>query len=111
MVGGRQASNNIFRNYLFNKNMDMSKYFREKPKSRTASKTTKFIAALRDDLKTPEGKDIDLSKLHNGNVYHGGHIVPAADGGDANLDNIVIQEKSDNLALGRKVVDIDNNLK
>ena len=111
MIGGRQAQNNIFRNYLFRQNMDMSEYFRPKARSRTASKTTKFIAAIRDDLKTPEGKDIDLSKLHNGNVYHGGHIVPAADGGDANLDNIVIQEKSDNLALGRKVVDIDNNLK
>lgn len=110
MVGGRQASNNMYRNKLILSKMDLDKYFVTHSSARSASPFTKFKAAARDGFKTPEGKDIDMSKLHDGKTYHGGHITPHADGGDVLVDNIAIQEAKDNLKLGRKEIVYNENI-
>ena len=39
----------------------------------------KLKAAARDNFKTPEGKQIELSKLNDGKSYHKGHVDPYAD--------------------------------
>ena len=73
--------------------------------NRSATDNTKLAIAARDNFKTPEGKDIDLSKLMTGK-YHNGHINPYADTGNTSIDNLVIQEDKDNLSLGRNKVQI-----
>ena len=108
MVGGQQMANNKKRNELFMEKLDIDNYFNEVSSTRSASALTRLGAAVRDNLKTPEGKDIDLSKLHDGKTYHGGHITPHADGADAGLSNIAIQEARDNLVLGRKPIEYKN---
>lgn len=104
MTGGRRSDSNVKRYELITKNLDLDKYFVQTSTSRSASPTTKFISAIDSGLLTPERKRIDLSKLHDGKTYHGGHKTPFADGGTTDVDNIVIQEARDNLKLGRKVV-------
>ena len=108
MVGGQQMANNKKRNELFMEKLDIDNYFNEVSSTSSASALTRLGAAVRDNLKTPEGKDIDLSKLHDGKTYHGGHITPHADGADAGLSNIAIQEARDNLVLGRKPIEYKN---
>lgn len=108
MVGGQQMANNKKRNELFMEKLDPESYFNEISSTRSASALTRLGAAIRDNLKTPEGKSIDLSKLHDGKTYHGGHITPHADGANAGLSNIAIQEARDNLVLGRKPIEYKN---
>jgi hypothetical protein len=106
MIGGRQAANNRKRNKLIKKNLEMSSYFKEIVlKPRGATKNTKFAVAVKSGWKTPEGKDIVRSKLHDGKTYHGGHDhTPHADGGGNGPDNIKIQVSVDNLKLGRNPI-------
>ena len=102
MIGGRQPANNRERYEAIKLLLD-SELFTSKGK-RVVSDTDKLKAAARDNFKTPEGKDIELSKLNDGKSYHKGHIDPYADTLETNLDNTVIQESEDNLSLGRKKV-------
>lgn len=104
MIGGRQAANNQKRNELILKKLNIENYFM-KMDVRSASDSKKLAIAARDNFKTPEGKDIDLSKLMTGK-YHNGHINPYADTGNTSIDNLVIQEDKDNLSLGRSKVKI-----
>jgi len=108
LVGGQQMANNKKRHELLMSKIDLTNYFNTISPTRSASALTRLGAAVRDNLKTPEGKDIDLSKLHDGKTYHGGHITPSADGGNADLSNIAIQEARDNLILGRKPIEYAN---
>ena len=55
--------------------------------------------AARDNFKTPEGKNIELSKLLT-NKYHGGHKKAHTMGGETTLDNGVIQTAEDNWETG-----------
>jgi hypothetical protein len=102
MIGGRQPANNRERYEAIKLLLD-SELFTSKGK-RVVSDTDKLKAAARDNFKTPEGKDIVLSKLNDGKSYHKGHVDPYADTLETNLDNTVIQESEDNLSLGRKKV-------
>ena len=104
MIGGRQAANNQKRNELILNKLNIKDYFL-KMDNRSATDNTKLAIAARDNFKTPEGKDIDLSKLMTGK-YHNGHITPYADTGNTSIDNLVIQEDRDNLSLGRNKVQI-----
>lgn len=104
ICGGRQVTNNIFRNEMITQKIDFSKYFIEIDSKRGVTTTEKFLAAFRDDFTTPEGKKIVPDKLFNGKEYHGGHVVPHADGGKSVIENIAIQEARDNLKLGRKKI-------
>jgi hypothetical protein len=108
MVGGQQMANNKKRNELLMEKLNFDNYYNEVSSTRSASALTRLGAAVRDNLKTPEGKSIDLSKLHDGKTYHAGHITPHADGADAGLSNIAIQEARDNLVLGRKPIEYKN---
>jgi len=106
MVGGRQAANNRKRNMLITKKINMNTFFKKVVlKSRGASANTKLGVAVRDNWKTPEGKNITRSKLNDGKTYHGGHDqVPHADGGGNGPNNIKIQESLDNIKLGRNPI-------
>jgi hypothetical protein len=108
LVGGQQMANNKKRNELLMEKLNLDDYYNEVSSTRSASALTRLGAAVRDNLKTPEGKSIDLSKLHDGKTYHAGHITPHADGADAGLSNIAIQEARDNLVLGRKPIEYKN---
>jgi hypothetical protein len=101
-------ANNKQRNELLMEKLNLDDYYNEVSSTRSASALTRLGAAVRDNLKTPEGKSIDLSKLHDGKTYHAGHITPHADGADAGLSNIAIQEARDNLVLGRKPIEYKN---
>ena len=104
LIGGRQPANNRTRYTAIKDKLD-DKFFINKGQ-RNVSDTKKLQAAARDDFKTPEGKDIDLSKLNDGKTYHKGHIEPYADTLKSNLKNTVIQESGDNLKLGKRKVNM-----
>lgn len=104
MIGGRQAANNIKRNEMIMDKLNIDDYF-IKMDARSVNDYTKLAAAARDNFKTPEGKDIDLSKLQT-KEYHKGHIEPFRDTGKTNIDNTVIQTSEDNIKLGKKVVNV-----
>jgi hypothetical protein len=104
MIGGRQAINNQKRNELILNNLNIKDYF-IKMDTRSITDNSKLAVAARDNFKTPEGKDIDLSKLMTGK-YHKGHIDAYANTGITSIENSVIQEDKDNLSLGRNKVKI-----
>jgi hypothetical protein len=102
MVGGRQCGNNQKRNELIMKSFDVTSLTTEMDSKRTYNTQDKMVLAALGDFGTPEGHDIQLSRLHT-NDYHGGHVKPAKLGkevGGTTYDNGVIQRKEDNLALG-----------
>jgi|TARA_R110000824_G_scaffold342506_2_gene528918 hypothetical protein len=102
--GGRQIGNNKLRNKLILENLDVNKYFVERDKRRDVSPTEKFVSAFSQDLKTPEGDQIDPSKLHDGSTYHGGHDTPWADGGRTNQKNTKVQTSEANHDLTRNPI-------
>jgi hypothetical protein len=67
--------------------------------TRTASKTTRMIAAERDGYKTYEGKEIQRGRLLTSD-YEAGHKTPYSVGGDAGVDNTVMQTREDNRKTG-----------
>ena len=104
MIGGLQPQNNVLRNKLILKELDLDKYTEEN-RSRTCSNWTKLGVALEQDLMTPDGSEIMLEKLQTG-TYHKGHKhTPHKDGGHADWDNTVIQTQDENLTLGAKPVE------
>lgn len=100
MVGGTQSTNNVMRNSLIMEIFDYESSTIQKDSARGFSKTDKMILAVKGNWETPEGKEIDMSKLYDGNEYHGGHILPHSEGGATTIENGVLQTKEDNLALG-----------
>ena len=103
MVGGRQCANNVIRNREIMKRFDVESLTTKKGK-RGYNSNERMILAVNGNWKTPEGKDIEMSQLQNGDKYHGGHVVPYHEVKDTTIENGVIQEKEDNLALGGKVL-------
>lgn len=103
MVGGRQFYNNLCRNQLILEKLKLDDYFVKLDNTRVVNDNMKLAAAVRDNFKTAEGKDIDLSKLQT-NQYHKGHRISHISGGQTNLDNTVIQEDMDNWKTGKKTV-------
>lgn len=101
MVGGRQCGNNQKRNELIMKSFDVESLTTKLDSKRTYNATEKMVLSALGDFKTPEGHDVELSKLHT-NAYHGGHIEPHADGHQTTIENGVIQTAEDNLKLGKK---------
>jgi len=101
MVGGRQLSNNKMRNELIMKKMDkiIGEFTVKLDSKRGYTNTDKMVMAARDNFKTPEGKNIELSKLLT-NKYHGGHKKAHTMGGETTLDNGVIQTAEDNWETG-----------
>jgi len=100
MVGGTQSTNNVMRNDLIMKIFDYKSSTIQKDSARGFSKTDKMALAVKGNWETPEGKEIDMSKLYDGNEYHGGHIIPHSEGGATTIENGALQTKEDNLALG-----------
>ena len=103
MVGGRQVTNNKVRNELIKKKMDIDSVTIQIDSKRSYTKQDRQILASKYGFKTPEGKDIVMSELHT-SKYHGGHILPHAEGNETSLDNGVIQESEDNKKLGKNPV-------
>ena len=104
IIGGLQPQNNVIRNQLITEKFDVQKYTRPK-RRRTVSNWEKLEVAVESDFKTPEGLDIDISKLQT-DEYHKGHIEPYAHGGETTVENTVIQTAKDNKALGAKPVEV-----
>ena len=105
MVGGRQAANNKKRNEMIMKKLDVDEYFIKMDSKRVVNDSDKLAVAARDNFKTPEGEDIDLSKLMT-NEYHKGHINDYRSTGDTSISNTVIQTAEDNLKTGTKKVKV-----
>ncbi len=105
IIGGLQPQNNAVRNKLITEKFDVQKYTREK-RRRTVSNWEKLEVAVNSNFKTPEGLDIDISKLQT-DEYHKGHIDPYAHGGETNVENTVIQTAKDNKKLGAKPVEVE----
>jgi len=101
IVGGRQLTNNKIRYREIMKRFDIDAFTTKKGK-RTFNADDKMILAVNANWTTPEGKDIKMDKLHDGDKYHGGHITPYHKTKDTSIENGVIQEKDDNWKLGGK---------
>tara|TARA_B100001113_G_C21079378_1_gene609171 strand:+ start:177 stop:1520 length:1344 start_codon:yes stop_codon:yes gene_type:complete len=84
---------------------DPIKYAVKRDSRRGFSREEKFIAAVNQDFVTPEGKEIDPTKLYDWQEYQGGHIEPWSDGGETNQENCVIQTAEDNRELGANPVE------
>src|SRR6056300_128000 len=106
MVGGRQASNNKKRNEMIMDKLNVDEYFIKMDSKRVVNDSDKLATAARDNFKTPEGKDIDLSKLMT-SEYHKGHINDYRSTGDTSIDNTVIQTAEDNYKTGTKKVKVN----
>jgi len=84
---------------------DPTKYAVKRDSRRGFSKEEKFVAAVNQDFVTPEGKQIDPTKLYDWEEYQGGHIEPWSEGGETNQENCVIQTAQDNRELGAQPVE------
>ena len=104
IIGGLQPQNTVLRNKLITEKFDVTQYTRPK-RRRTVSNWEKLEVAVESDFKTPEGLDIDISKLQTGE-YHKGHVEPFAHGGETTVENTVIQTAKDNKRLGAKPVEV-----
>ena len=104
LLGGRQAKNNEVRFKLIKNQLDINAFFIKLDK-RVVSDNEKLMTAARDNFKTHEGKNIQLSKFNDGKTYHKGHKKNFRDTGKTNVDNTVIQEAKDNLKQGQRSID------
>jgi len=104
LLRSRESAFNQLRQQEILKKFDPKKYCVKLDPRRNFSKEEKFIAAVDQNWVTPEGKSIDKSRLFDPTAYHGGHIVPHADGGETVQENCAIQEAFDNLKLGRSLI-------
>ncbi len=104
LLRSRESAFNQLRQQEILKKFDPKKYCVKLDPRRNFSKEEKFIAAVDQNWVTPEGKTIDKSRLFDPSAYHGGHIVPHADGGETVQENCAIQESNDNLKLGKNVI-------
>ena len=108
MIGGRQKVNNILRNQLIKESFDYISLSESRDKNRGYNAKEKMILAAKGDFKTPEGKEIKMSRLHTAD-YHGGHVMPYSKTGKTTLDNGVIQTAEDNLKLGAKPLELEDS--
>lgn len=99
MLGGRQFYNNSFRRDLILERLNIDDFWIKLDSKRSLDRSERLVVAVRDNLKTFEGKDIELSKLQTGE-YHAGHKNPHRDGEKTTVDSNVIQEARDNLKTG-----------
>ena len=102
LVGGLQKVNVKKRIELITERFDIYKYAKKRGR-RTQTARGKFKSAHTQNYVTPEGKQINKSRLHTGD-YHNGHDpedLAWIDGGN----KFKIQEAEDNLKLGRQKVD------
>ena len=102
LVGGLQKVNVKKRIELITERFDIYKYAKKRGR-RTQTARGKFKSAHTQNYVTPEGKQINKSRLHTGD-YHNGHDPEDSaliDGGN----KFKIQEAEDNLKLGRQKVD------
>ena len=108
MIGGKQHGNNIKRHELIWPKIEevFDTYFVSLDPKRSLNPNEKLSTAARDDFMTPEGKEIDLSKLNDGETYHSGHKDAHVLGNPTTVDNSVIQEAKDNLKLGKNPVKV-----
>lgn len=104
LLRSREAAFNQIRQQQILSKFDPKQYCVKLDPRRTFSKEEKFIAAVDQNWVTPEGKPIDKTRLFDPSAYHGGHIVPHADGGKTDQENCAVQESTDNLKLGRNVI-------
>jgi len=109
MLSTRSNVVNVFRINLIVKNMNLDKYFNQLSKRKSLTKNQKLAKVVEQNGVTPDtNKIIDLSQLHNGRKYHSGHKIPHADQGSSDLNNLVIQDATDNLKQGRKPLKVSN---
>ena len=108
MIGGKQHGNNIKRHELIWPKIEevFDTYFVSLDPKRSITPNERLSTAARDDFMTPEKKEIDLSKLNDGETYHGGHKDAHVLGNPTTVDNSVIQEAKDNLKLGKNPVKV-----
>lgn len=106
MIGGTQKTNNLLRLQLIKERFDFESFTTQLDPARRQSPMTIMMAASRDGFKTPNGHDIEMSKLHTAE-YHGGHAhTPYSQGGSSkDLDNCVVQTAKENLELGANPVE------
>ena len=108
MIGGKQPGNNLKRHELIWPKIEevFDTYFVSLDPKRSITPNERLSTAARDDFMTPEKKEIDLSKLNDGETYHGGHKEAHTLGNPTTVDNSVIQEATDNLKLGKNPVKV-----
>ena len=108
MIGGKQPGNNLKRHELIWPKIEevFDTYFVSLDPKRSITPNERLSTAARDDFMTPEKKEIDLSKLNDGETYHGGHKEAHTLGNSTTVDNSVIQEATDNLKLGKNPVKV-----
>ena len=105
LMRSREANFNKLRREIITRTWKPESYCTQLDNRRSFTKEQKFVAAVRQDWVTPEGKEIEKGKLFDPSVYQGGHITPHADGGSTHDDeNCAIQETEDNLKLGRNPI-------
>ena len=106
LMRSREANFNKLRREIITRTWKPESYCTQLDNRRSFKKEQKFVAAVRQDWITPEGKEIEKGKLFDTSVYQGGHITPHADGGSTHDDeNCAIQETEDNLKLGRNPIE------
>jgi len=108
MIGGKQPGNNLKRHELIWPKIEevFDTYFVSLDPKRSITPNERLSTAARDDFMTPEKKEIDLSKLNDGETYHGGHKEAHTLGNPTTVDNSVIQEATDNLKNGKNPVKV-----
>jgi len=108
MIGGKQPGTNLKRHELIWPKIEevFDTYFVSLDPKRSITPNERLSTAARDDFMTPEKKEIDLSKLNDGETYHGGHKEAHTLGNPTTVDNSVIQEATDNLKNGKNPVKV-----
>ena len=108
MIGGKQPGNNLKRHELIWPKIEevFDTYFVSLDPKRSITPNERLSTAARDDFMTPEKKEIDLSKLNDGETYHGGYKEAHTLGNPTTVDNSVIQEATDNLKNGKNPVKV-----
>lgn len=103
---GVQRQNLIFVNEKVKEHgFDITKYMTKQDSRRTHTDAQKLIAAAEQKFQTPEGHEIDKSRLHTKD-YHKGHKTKAYryGGSSRDQDNLVVETDKENLKHGTKPV-------
>ena len=86
---------------------DVSNYSTQLDSKRTGSRMEKLYIAERDGYTLNDGTKIDPDELFSGK-YDLGHKVAHIKGGTLDLDNLVIQDMSENRSQGSKETIVSN---
>jgi hypothetical protein len=102
---GVQLQNLIKVNELLEEHgFDITKYMTKTNSTRVATNEQKFIAAVDQDFKTPNGSEIIKSKLHTGEFHKGHNHTAHRHGGSTEQDNLVVETSKENWKHGTKPV-------